>query len=245
MFIRKFVQDSHKKFFSQIFLAKILVRIGKILIKKLVRILVRFFFLLRLGVRAANNSAYSGYSELWILRYPAHRYRAVPSPGFEPTILWLRVRRLGKIEDLGGSEILTRRCLYSSIFGSKEQNTEHSLAKNVHESLIYVWFTFSWNIRHPLEEIACSCPKHVPLFWLSWHKNPIPSGTILNVVQVFHKVQRTLQSRHDTTWFDPRSGFLRALSMMIRSKNKFIDPFPILAARLAISVSRLLGVTEI
>jgi hypothetical protein len=44
------------------------------------------FFLLRLGVRAASNSAYSGYPELWILRYPAHRYRAVPS-------LWLRVRR--------------------------------------------------------------------------------------------------------------------------------------------------------
>jgi hypothetical protein len=34
-----------------------------------------FFFLLRLGVRAASNSAYSGYPELWILRYPAHRYR--------------------------------------------------------------------------------------------------------------------------------------------------------------------------
>jgi hypothetical protein len=31
--------------------------------------------------------------ELWILRYPAHRYHAVPSPGFEPTTLWLRVRR--------------------------------------------------------------------------------------------------------------------------------------------------------
>jgi hypothetical protein len=46
-----------------------------------------------LRVRAASNSAYSGYPELWILRYPAHRYRAVPSPGFEPTTLWLRVRR--------------------------------------------------------------------------------------------------------------------------------------------------------
>jgi hypothetical protein len=42
---------------------------------------------------AASNSAYSGYPELWILRYPAHTYRAVPSPGFEPTTLWLRVRR--------------------------------------------------------------------------------------------------------------------------------------------------------
>jgi hypothetical protein len=40
-----------------------------------------------------RNSAYSGYPELWILRYPAHRYHAVPSPGFEPTTLWLRVRR--------------------------------------------------------------------------------------------------------------------------------------------------------
>jgi hypothetical protein len=51
------------------------------------------FFLLRLGVHAASNSAYSGYPELWMLRYPADRYRAVPSPGFEPTTLWLRVRR--------------------------------------------------------------------------------------------------------------------------------------------------------
>jgi hypothetical protein len=37
------------------------------------------------------NSAYYGYPELWIIRYPAHRYHAVPSPGFEPTTLWLRV----------------------------------------------------------------------------------------------------------------------------------------------------------
>jgi hypothetical protein len=51
-----------------------------------------YFFLLRLGVRAASNSAYSGYPKLWILRYPAHRYRAVSSSGFEPTTLWLRVR---------------------------------------------------------------------------------------------------------------------------------------------------------
>jgi hypothetical protein len=49
--------------------------------------------LLRLGVRGASNSAYSGYPELWILRYPAHRYHAVPSPRFEPTTLWFRVRR--------------------------------------------------------------------------------------------------------------------------------------------------------
>jgi hypothetical protein len=52
-----------------------------------------FFFILRSGVRAASNSAYSGYPDLWILRYPAHRYHAVPSPGFEPTTLWLRVRQ--------------------------------------------------------------------------------------------------------------------------------------------------------
>jgi hypothetical protein len=41
------------------------------------------------------NSLFSKVSlfpELWILRYPAHRYHAVPSPGFEPTTLWLRVR---------------------------------------------------------------------------------------------------------------------------------------------------------
>jgi hypothetical protein len=45
-------------------------------------------------VRDASNSAYYGDPELWILRYPAHRYHAVPSPGFEPTTLWLRVRHL-------------------------------------------------------------------------------------------------------------------------------------------------------
>jgi hypothetical protein len=42
---------------------------------------------------AASNSAYYGYPKLWILRYPAHRYHAVPTPGFEPTTLWLRVPR--------------------------------------------------------------------------------------------------------------------------------------------------------
>jgi hypothetical protein len=41
---------------------------------------------------AASNSAYYGYPELWILRYPAQRYHAVPSPGFKPRTLWLRVR---------------------------------------------------------------------------------------------------------------------------------------------------------
>jgi hypothetical protein len=34
---------------------------------------------------AASNSAYYGYPDLWILRYPAQRYHAVPLPGFEPT----------------------------------------------------------------------------------------------------------------------------------------------------------------
>jgi hypothetical protein len=36
--------------------------------------------------------AYYGFPKQWILTYPAHRYHAVPSPGFEPTTLWLRVR---------------------------------------------------------------------------------------------------------------------------------------------------------
>jgi hypothetical protein len=49
-----------------------------------------FFFIEVRG--AASNSAYYGYPELWILRYPAHRYHVAPSPGFEPTTLWLRVR---------------------------------------------------------------------------------------------------------------------------------------------------------
>jgi hypothetical protein len=39
-----------------------------------------FFFLLRLGLRAASNSAYSGYPELWIIRYPAHRYIRTHDP---------------------------------------------------------------------------------------------------------------------------------------------------------------------
>jgi hypothetical protein len=41
---------------------------------------------------ATSNSAYYGHPELWILRYPAHRYHAVPSPRFKLTTLWLRVR---------------------------------------------------------------------------------------------------------------------------------------------------------
>jgi hypothetical protein len=50
-----------------------------------------FFFLLTLRGAASN------FCLLWLpravdLRYPAHRYHAVPSPGFEPTTLWLRVR---------------------------------------------------------------------------------------------------------------------------------------------------------
>jgi hypothetical protein len=35
-----------------------------------------FFVLQGLGVRATSNYAYSGYPELWILRYPAHRCHA-------------------------------------------------------------------------------------------------------------------------------------------------------------------------
>jgi hypothetical protein len=50
---------------------------------------ILFFFTEVRG--AASNSAYYGYPELWILRYPAQRYHAVPSPGFEPTTLWLGV----------------------------------------------------------------------------------------------------------------------------------------------------------
>jgi hypothetical protein len=51
------------------------------------------FFCFFIEIRgAASNSVYYGYPEQWILRYPAHRYHAVPSPGFEPTTLWLRVR---------------------------------------------------------------------------------------------------------------------------------------------------------
>jgi hypothetical protein len=44
-----------------------------------------FFFFFKEVRDAASNSAYYGYPKLWILRYPAHRYHAVPSPGFEPT----------------------------------------------------------------------------------------------------------------------------------------------------------------
>jgi hypothetical protein len=46
---------------------------------------------------AASNSAYYCYPEMWILRYPAHRYHAEPSPGFKLTtpsdILTIRPRR--------------------------------------------------------------------------------------------------------------------------------------------------------
>jgi hypothetical protein len=52
-----------------------------------------FFFLLRLGASASSNSAYHGYPEVWILRYPADTYHNMPSPGFKPMTLWLRVQR--------------------------------------------------------------------------------------------------------------------------------------------------------
>jgi hypothetical protein len=61
-----------------------------------------FFFILRLGVCATSNYAYSGYPELWILRYPAHRYRTAPclrrdlNPrpfGWESDVLTIRPRR--------------------------------------------------------------------------------------------------------------------------------------------------------
>jgi hypothetical protein len=52
--------------------------------------LLFFFFTEVRG--AASNSAYYGYPELWILRYPAQGYHVVPSAGFKPTTHWLRVR---------------------------------------------------------------------------------------------------------------------------------------------------------
>jgi hypothetical protein len=45
------------------------------------------------GVPQAILLIMHSYPELWILRYPAHRYHAVPSPGYEPTTLYLRVRQ--------------------------------------------------------------------------------------------------------------------------------------------------------
>jgi hypothetical protein len=56
---------------------------------------------------ASNYSAYYGYPELWILRYPAHRHQAVPSPGFELTTLWLRVRRSTPRGAIHGVKALT------------------------------------------------------------------------------------------------------------------------------------------
>jgi hypothetical protein len=52
--------------------------------------LIIYFFLLRLR-GAASNSAYYGYPV--DLRYPSHRYHTVPvpSPGFQPMTIWLRV----------------------------------------------------------------------------------------------------------------------------------------------------------
>jgi hypothetical protein len=59
---------------------------------------------------ASSNSAYYGYPELWILRYPAHIYHAVPSPGFEPTALWLKVRH-------PNHTATTLMSVYPNIFG--------------------------------------------------------------------------------------------------------------------------------
>jgi hypothetical protein len=60
-------------------------------LKRTVKFIVGFFTEVRGTCR--KQFCLFGYPELWILRYPAHRYHAVPSPGFEPTTLWLRVRR--------------------------------------------------------------------------------------------------------------------------------------------------------
>jgi hypothetical protein len=48
---------------------------------------------------AASNSAYSGYPELWILRYPAHRYHAVPSQVSNPRPSHAPARQLLFVED--------------------------------------------------------------------------------------------------------------------------------------------------
>jgi hypothetical protein len=42
---------------------------------------------------------------MWILRYPAHRYRAMPSLGFDPKTLWLRVRHPMTIQKFGGNAL--------------------------------------------------------------------------------------------------------------------------------------------
>jgi hypothetical protein len=52
--------------------------------------LLLFFFTEFRG--AASNSAYYGYPELWILRYFAQRYHAVPSPA-----VWLFLRKTDDI----------------------------------------------------------------------------------------------------------------------------------------------------
>jgi hypothetical protein len=59
-----------------------------------------FFFFFAEVRGATSNSAYYGYPELWILRYPAHRYHAVPWPGSNPRpsgweydVLTIRPRR--------------------------------------------------------------------------------------------------------------------------------------------------------
>jgi hypothetical protein len=56
--------------------------------------LTLIFFLTRLGMQQAIQLIMATSScHLWILWYPAHRYHAVPSPWFEPTTPWLRIRR--------------------------------------------------------------------------------------------------------------------------------------------------------
>jgi hypothetical protein len=62
-------------------------------------------------VNAAGNSTYHGYPELWILRYPSQRYHAVPSPEFEATTLWLRVRHPNHSATTLHSDLAIRRYL--------------------------------------------------------------------------------------------------------------------------------------
>jgi hypothetical protein len=84
---------------------------------------------------AASNYAYYGYPKLWILRYPAHRYHAVPSPGFEPTTLWLRVRRPNHSAREPASRKFRSSLISCLTFYSSSNNEEPACRKTRQTSL--------------------------------------------------------------------------------------------------------------
>jgi hypothetical protein len=126
-----------------------------------------FFLVFFIEVRgAASNSAYYGYHELWILRYPAHRYHAVPSLRFEPTTLWLRVRHPShsattlQAKFVGVAWWVKVLDLWSELSGFDTSGSSWHLTLTSHFTLIgYMWRVWFQNAINPFLCIQEKCSQ--------------------------------------------------------------------------------------